>query len=158
VLLGRHYSTGPVSNDTLRFDMVGHVFLIVHADMPPDPEDWARLMVVRNAHRDKLHGSLVIAPARAAINASQRADVAQYMKRTGASTAVVTDSALIRGVARAVGFLGVPVRAFTPGEIASALNFLVVTPSRHADFIRHIDILKAQLASREPEATIKKGA
>jgi 2,3-bisphosphoglycerate-independent phosphoglycerate mutase len=32
------------------------------------------------------------------------------MKKTGIAIAVVTDSALIRGVARAVGFLGVNVQ------------------------------------------------
>jgi hypothetical protein len=69
------------------------------------------------------------------------------MKETGASVAVVTDSALVRGVARAVGFLGVQVRAFSPKELTSALDFLVVPPSRHAELVRRIEILKAQLAT-----------
>jgi len=121
--------------------------LVVHADVPPDEGDWARMVVVRNANREKIRGNLVVAPPRASINAGQRADVAQFMKETGVSIAVVTDSALIRGVARAVGFLGVQVRAFAPTELASALNFLAVAPSRHADMARRIDALKAQLAS-----------
>ncbi len=144
--------------DSLRFDILGHVLLVVHADMVPDAGDWSRLAVVRDANRDKLRGTLVIAPPRASITASQRADVAQYMKETGSSTAVVTDSALIRGVARAVGFLGVPVRAFAPAELPSALNFLVVPPSRHAELIRRVDALKAQLAwSHPPTLTIQRG-
>jgi len=146
-----------VSSDTIRFDIVGHVMLIVHADMPPDPDDWARLSRVRNANIDKLRGSLVIAPPRASINASQRADAARAMKATNASTAVVTESALIRAVTRAVGFLGIPVRAFSPSEIASALNYLVVPQSRHAEIIQRVEILKSQLALRAPQATVHKG-
>ena len=89
----------------------------------------------------------MLAPPRASISAGQRADVAQFMKETGISIAVVTDSALIRGVARAVGFLGVQVRAFTADELPSALNYLVVPPSRHELMFRRIDALNAQLAS-----------
>jgi hypothetical protein len=133
--------------DSLRFDIVDHVMLIVHADMPPDEADWARLVMVRNAHREKIRSNLVIAPPRASINAAQRADVAHFMKETGTSIAVVTDSALIRGVARAVGFLGVQVRAFSPSELASGLNYLSVPQSRHADMFRRIEALKAHLAS-----------
>jgi hypothetical protein len=136
-----------MSADTLRFDIVDHVFVIVHADVAPDEQDWARLSLVRNANRTKLRGNLVVAPPRATINASQRADVATFMKETGSSVAVVTDSALIRGVARAVGFLGVQVRAFPPAELTSALDYLAVPTPRHAEFIRRVEILKAQLAS-----------
>jgi hypothetical protein len=136
-----------VSADTLRFDIVDHVFLIVHADVPPDEQDWARLVLVRNANRTKIRGNLVVAPPRAIINAAQRADVATFMKETGSSIAVVTDSALIRGVARAVGFLGVKVRAFQPAELTSALDYLVMPKSQHAELVRRIEILKAQLAS-----------
>jgi len=120
--------------------------LIVHADVPPSDSDWARMVLVRNANRERIRSNLVVAPPRATINASQRADVAQFMKVTGTSIAVVTDSALVRGIARAVGFLGVQVRAFTPAELTSALNFLIVPPSRHTEFARRIEQMKAQLA------------
>jgi hypothetical protein len=133
------------NSDSFRFDIVGHVLLIVHADMPPTDEDWARMTVVRNAARERLRSILVVAPPRASINASQRSDVAQFMKSTGASIGVITDSALIRGVARAVGFLGVQVRAFEPSELANALNYLVVPQSRHLDMTRRIEGMKAQL-------------
>lgn len=143
--------------DTLRFDIVGHVMLIVHADVAPDAGDWTRMMMVRDAHRDKVRGVLVVAPPRASPSASQRSDVARSMKETGASTAVVTDSALVRGVARAIGFLGVPVRAFSPAEVASALTFLSIPSTRHDDFIRRIEALKQQLSSRPPQMPLQKG-
>ena len=146
-----------VSGNTLGFDILGHVMVIVHADMPPDSDDWARMSRVRDANLDKLRGVLVIAPARASRSAAQRAEVAHAMKVTNASTAVVTESALIRGVARAIGFLGIPVRAFAPAEMASALNYLVVPQSRHAELIKRAEMLQAQLLIREPEATVHKG-
>jgi hypothetical protein len=136
-----------VAQDSLRFDIVDHVMLIVHADMAPADADWARMCVVRNANGRKLRGTLVVAPPRASINAAQRADVATFMRETGCSVAVLTDSALIRGVARAVGFLGVNVRAFEPSEIAPALSYLLLPASKHAEVIRRVEGIKAQLAS-----------
>ncbi|MEO8904728.1 MAG: hypothetical protein ABI488_20095 [Polyangiaceae bacterium] len=133
--------------DSLRFDIVDHVLLIVHADVPPDDADWARMVLVRNGSRDRIRGHLVIAPARATINATQRADVAKFLKETGMSIAVVTNSALVRGVALAVGLLGLHVRGFAPAELPSALTYLVVPPSRHEAMVRRIDALTAQLAN-----------
>jgi hypothetical protein len=104
-------------------------------------------MIVRNANRNKIRSNLVVAPPRASINSAQRADVAKFMKETGTNIAVVTDSALVRGVARAVGFMGVPVRAFAASELPSALDYLAVPVSRQAEFIRRVGILKAQLAT-----------
>ncbi|HYQ26559.1 MAG TPA: hypothetical protein VER04_05045 [Polyangiaceae bacterium] len=124
-----------------------HVMLVVHADVPPDEDEWARMTVVRDANRAKIRGVVVVAPARASLNAAQRADVAQFVRASGASVAVVTDSALMRGVARAVGFLGVQVRAFSPTEQSEALRFSLVPQARHADMLRRLDAMRAQLAA-----------
>jgi hypothetical protein len=134
-------------SDSLRFDIIDHVMVIVHADVPPSDSDWARMVVVRNASRLKLRSCLVVAPPRASINAAQRADVAKFMKETGANVAVMTDSALVRGMAMAVGILGVKVRAFALGDLTAALNFLTVPAPRHATFLHRVQALKAQLGS-----------
>jgi len=140
-------STVPDS-DTFRFDILDHLLLVVHADVPPSDTDWARLVVVRDANRARIRGHLVVAPPRASINASQRADVTKFMKETGTSVAILTDSALVRGLARGVGFLGVQVRAFTPSDLGRALDFLLVPESRHAEISRRIEAMQAQLAGR----------
>jgi len=133
--------------DTLRFDIVDQILLVVHADMPPSPTDWARLLVVRDANRLKLRGTLVIAPPRASIDATQRADVATFMKETGTAIVVMTDSVLIRGLARAIGVFGVKVQAFPLKDVAGALDFLSVPRVPQKELVRRIDALKAQLAS-----------
>jgi hypothetical protein len=133
-------------SDSLRFDIVDQVMVVVHADVVPSDADWARLMVVRNANRTKLRSTLVIAPPRASINAAQRADVVTFMKETGTGVAVLTDSALVRGLAMAVGFVGVKVRAFAPNALTAALHFLMVPASRHATFSHRVEALRAQLA------------
>ncbi|HYP87000.1 MAG TPA: hypothetical protein VEQ59_02590 [Polyangiaceae bacterium] len=132
--------------NTLRFDIVDHVLVIVHADVPPADDDWRRLILVRNANRQKIRGNLVVAPPRASINAAQRADVAAFTRETGIVIAVVTESALVRGVALAIGLLGVPVRGFAPLQLKSALDFLSVPSSRHAELLRTVEALRAQLA------------
>lgn len=131
--------------DSLRFDIVDHVLVIVHADIPPDPRDWARLITVRDANRQRIRGSLVVAPPRANINAQQRADVARFMKETGACTAVMADSALIRGIAAAVGLLGLKVRAFRPSDLNGALDYLALRADKRVEIQRRIEVLSAQL-------------
>jgi hypothetical protein len=135
------------SVDTLRFDIVDNIMLVVHADAPPSEPDWARLMMVRNANRQKIRGTLVVAPPRATINANQRADVVSFMKETGTGVTLLTESVLVRGVARAVAVLGVKVQAFAMGDGASAFDSLAVPRSRHADLSKRIEVLKKQLAS-----------
>lgn len=132
--------------DSLRFDMVDHVLLVVHADVPPADADWQRLITVRDANKHRLRGGLVVAPPRANLSATQRADVSRFMRETGASTAVVTDSALIRGVAAAVALLGVKVRAFAPRELAAALDYLAVAVGKRDELIRRIECWQTQLA------------
>jgi len=133
------------SSNSLRFDLVDHVLLVVHADVPPTDEDWGRMVTVRNANMQRLRGILVVAPPRAVINTAQRADVAKFMRETGHGIAVLTESALIRGVARAVGLLGVQVRAFAFSELGSALNYLLVPVARHAELTRRVELMRSQL-------------
>lgn len=147
--------------NSFRFDIVDHVMLVVHANMPPDDEEWARMTLVRNAQRGKIRSLLVISAPNATLSAAQRADVAQFMSSTGTSGAIVTDSALIRGVARAVGFLGVKVQAFSTSEMTAALQYSLVPQARRPDILHRIEAMQAQLRShlspgsrpsRRPEA------
>ncbi len=136
---------------SLRFDLVDHVLLVVHADMRPHPEDWERLLLVRDANRQKIRATLVIAPPHASLDSAQRSSVAQFTKATGGRIAVLTHSALVRGVARALGLLGLPVSAFSPPDILGALAFCGVPKSRHVDMLRRIEALEAHLSSAAPE-------
>lgn len=122
------------------------MLLVVHADCPPNEGDWQRMVLVRDANRVKIRGILVVAPPRASINAEQRAGVALFLKETRSRAAVLTDSALIRGVALAVGLFGVQVRAFTPSSLTSALEYLQFSQARHAEMARLIESLKMQLS------------
>lgn len=131
------------ATDTLRFDLVDQILLVVHADVAPSDADWSRLMVVRDANRHKIRGTLVVAPPRASINSAQRADVVEFMKQSGTAIAVMTESVLIRGVARAVGFVGVKVRAFPLRDLGEALDWLGVARSKHAEMMRRVEALRA---------------
>ncbi|MDF3066678.1 MAG: hypothetical protein K0R38_2279 [Polyangiaceae bacterium] len=126
--------------------MVDQVLLVVHANMPPSERDWARLITVRDANRHRLRATLVVAPPRAKLDASQRSDVATFMRSTGGGIAVITDSALVRGVALALSLLGLKVRAYAPREITVALDFCGVLASRRDDMCRRIEALQAQLS------------
>lgn len=129
--------------DTLRFDVLDHVMLIVHANLAPDAEQWSRMMLVRGSPTSGVRDCLVVAPPRASLSVAQRADVVRLSKR--GSIAVLTESALVRGVSAAVGLLGVKVRAFDPRDLEKALTYLELPPRRHADAERRLTLLKSQL-------------
>lgn len=130
--------------------------LVVHADVPPAASDWERMVLVRNANRTRIRGTLVVAPPRATIDSAQRSDIVAFLKQTGGRIAVLTNSALVRGMALAVGLLGLPVRAFAPTGLDGALEYLSL-PARHsADVAKRIASLQAQLAP--PPAAPRHGA
>lgn len=137
--------------ESLRFDLVEHVLLIVHADMPPSASDWERLMLVRNANRTRIRGTLVVAPPRATINSEQRSDVSTFLKQNGGRIAVLTNSALVRGAALALTLLGAPVRAFAPSGLGPALAYLELPSRFTVDLGRRIETLQTQLGTRPPE-------
>jgi hypothetical protein len=139
--------------DTLRFDLVDHVLLVVSADMPPGEADWARLRTIREANRERIRMALVVAQPRSAPSAAQRAELAAFMRSTGSGLAVITDSALVRGLGLAMSMLGLKVRAYAPSDLSSALDFCGVPEPRRADLRRLIDALKAQLARRAESAS-----
>lgn len=129
---------------TLRFRVVGELMLVVHADIVPSESDWSQMLRTRDDAKPK--SILVVAPPKASINASQRADVQTYLAQTGARIAVLTDSKLVRGAALAVAWFGVPVRAFPSKGLGDALTFLEVKPERLQIIERAIQDLDAELA------------
>jgi hypothetical protein len=129
----------------LRFKVIGDLMLVVHADTPPADSDWADMLRERDDHAGTLKGLLVVAPPKASINASQRADVQSYLRQTGARIAVLTDSKLVRGAALAVAWFGVSVRAFPTSGLHAALEYLQGPAEREALVARTIGELNEKL-------------
>jgi len=137
--------TSGARSPTMAFRVVGDIFLVVHADMPPSADDWADMIRLRDAHAARLKGHLVVAPAHATINARQREDVKQFWRRTRGSIAVLTNSRLARGAAIAVAWFGVSVRAWAPECIDDAMAFLAVPVARQGELRLAAQALAAEV-------------
>jgi hypothetical protein len=139
--------------DTLRFDLVDHLLVVVAADAPPGEADWERLRTVREANRGRIRMMLLVAQPRSLPTSAQREEFTTFMRLTGLGVAVITDSALLRGLGLAMSKLGLKVRAYAPSDLARAFEFCGVSESRREDLTRLIGALKAQLARRAESAS-----
>ena len=93
----------------------------------PSDADWADY--VRQVADVPFAGALVVGEGNK-LAPAQRTEVEGWLKRNGARNAVVTNSAVSRGVMIALGWFGVPVKAFPPSDLMGALEYLGV-PSEH---------------------------
>ena len=65
------------------------------------------------------------------------------MKRNVARNAVVTRSTITRGVMTALGWFGLPVKAFLPSNLDGALEFLAVPVEHRSDVLATLDKVKS---------------
>lgn len=77
------------------------------------------------------------------VDSVQRKEAAGIVKAIEPKIAVVVDSAISRGVLTALGWLGVNIKAFGPGDERKALEYL------NAPGVRHEDILDVLAKLRE---------
>jgi hypothetical protein len=109
--------------------------------------DWAAYM--QDIEPQAVRGVLVIAIG-TKLTPSQRADVERFNKSKQAGSAVLTDSVVTRGVVTALSWFGVPIKAFAPSQLASALEFLSVPSDQRQETAAVVERVRRALESRKP--------
>lgn len=105
---------------------IGCLHVTVQSEAEISAEEWKSwLTQITRAGDDRLR--LLIESHGGAPNAAQRREFVEKVRYADTRIAVVTDSALARGVVTALAWLGQPLRAFTLGELAQALDYLALT-------------------------------
>lgn len=118
--------------------LIGDLF--VYHDTSPEPPPLARWSEYLDAIQTKLGqiGRCLIVPSRGGLSAQQREQVRRLIGRR--PTAVLTDSALNRGIITSLTWFGVPIHAFQSGQYQAALTWLerehVLTEVQHALGVR----------------------
>jgi len=125
------------------FRRMGTTQLVAHGRKNPTDAEWAEFVAASSASLTAIDSVLVFT-AGGALNAAQRAEVQKLFGRVRIS--VLTDSIVARGVVTALGWFGVPIRAFPPGDLEAAMNHLRVAAARRAELGSALNELKARVS------------
>ncbi|HEY3820466.1 MAG TPA: hypothetical protein VGL81_25045 [Polyangiaceae bacterium] len=126
--------------------LVGDVRLVVRGPTEPSDEQFDAHIAEALAMVESVRVVLVVYHGSVRISPKQRA----RLVRTGlfdVPHAVLTDAVVGRAEIASIGALGAPVRAFKTREFDEACDYLAVARPVRAELLRHIEVMKPQLAS-----------
>jgi hypothetical protein len=132
--------------ETLLAKLVEGVLVEVMGDAPPKDADWDAGVAFSARLAPQCMGILVWAGA--GPNSAQRARIAKIDALKDIPTAIVSSSAVVRGIATAFSWLGKKVKGFAPAQIDDALDFLNVPAAVRPVTVRQLDELRTRLAGR----------
>jgi hypothetical protein len=107
------------------FTHFDRVLIAVHDADPPTDEEWERWMELFRGRTETL--VLVESFDGAGPNAKQRRVLAERTQGIDFGAAIMTDSTVARGIVTALSWLGMPQRAFSPGNYKQAGLYLGLT-------------------------------
>ena len=134
-------------NSSLAWTRFQRLLLVAQRPGLPKDADWADYM--QEAASAPFTGALVVGEGNK-LAPTQRAAVEVLLKSNGARNAVVTGSAVSRGVMIALGWFGVPVKAFSPNDMRGAFEYLGLASEHRGEALVLIDRLRRMLGSQPP--------
>ena len=136
------------------FTTVGHYTVAVHTKRPPSDEEWEEYLTAHAPHFDRGHNMrFLILTEGGAPTAVQRMRmnemVAEWTKKNPdcIRSAIITNSAFVRGVATAISWFRPIARAFSPDHLDQALAYLEIPSKYFQDIEQLIPTLKAKLGA-----------
>lgn len=120
-----------------------YVSIAVHDAVPPTDEEWERWL---EHFRGRADGrALVESFEGAGPNAKQRKALAEGARGVALRAAIMTDSTVARGIVTALSWLGIPQRAFLPGNFQQAGDFLGLTKDELAQAVDEVHRLRVEM-------------
>lgn len=126
------------------YKLVGQYLLCAYNEFPPTEEDVRQAVeIMRNLDIEKVKvltftkGGAPTAPQRKAINS--------VLNGRSLTTAVVSDSPLIRGIITAFSWFNSKIKAFSGAALEDAFRYLDVPPSRWESFAEEAAKLQAEV-------------
>ncbi len=101
---------------------VGRLLVLVHTDEDPSSDEWSAFIADCHARMGEFRGFLIVTGG-GSLDAGQRSDAIDLMKKSGASASVLTSAAVVRGAVTAVSWFGAKVKAFPPSHLHEALAY-----------------------------------
>jgi hypothetical protein len=123
----------------MAFKIVGNLHVIVVGEKDPAPSDWDAyihaIQASMKAGAEPRQLRTLVFSDGGGPNSAQRKAVANLLNGQATPVAIVSNSAVMRGIMTALAWFNPLARAYAPGEIGDALAFLGV-PERSFDSIR----------------------
>jgi hypothetical protein len=118
------------ANASMAWSIFDEIVVTLHNGKPPRDVDWAEYMSDVERTGVRLRGILVI-PRGTRITPKQRVEVQKWFEVNKARAALVTDSAVSRGVVTALSWFGVAIKAYRESELEDAMRYLAIPREAH---------------------------
>lgn len=128
----------------MAFGRVGTCIVLVHSVRPPAEDEWLSYIEFLERHRG-LATTILVFSEGGAPDVTQRAKLKDTLS-SHMPTAVLTHSAIARGVVTAISWFYPRIRAFAPNDVEGALKWLQVGVSYFDEIRRLLHTLRAQVA------------
>jgi hypothetical protein len=115
---------------------LGEVMLVAHTSRAPTDVEWERYLGAMRGHDVERMRSLVFTDG-GAPNMAQRGRLNDTLDGKTSTGAVISASALVRGVVTALRWFNPKLKAFSPTEVPQALTYLDIKSPRDIAAIRH---------------------
>jgi len=132
---------------TIAFARMGSVVVLVHGSTTPSDGEWRAYLSFLEEIVVDAPGVLVFTEG-AAPSAPQRTAVSRLVAQRGGRwrTSVVTQDTVARGIVTLMSWFNPDIRAFSPGAMAEALDYLGVREADREPLRRRVLALRAQVA------------
>ena len=121
------------------------VFIGVYDIEPPTDQEWQLALDLVREHVSEIRCGLIVTDG-GGPNAHQRKALdEQLMHQRATPRAVVTSSAVARGIVTATSWLGHRLKAFSPDQLSLAFEFLEVPIERRAALMEQVRKLRVEL-------------
>lgn len=141
---------------TMLFEVLRGILVGVHSTEAPSDSDWDawNAFAVANA---KDYRAILVFTDGAGPNGVQRAKTAKVQELMPLPTAIVTASALARGIVTALAWMGKNIRAFSPEQVHEAFGYLSVPAATQADLMRDVASLRVRIAGGSLDMVLGQG-
>jgi hypothetical protein len=123
---------------------VGDLMILVHTSRPPSTDEWATYISTISKLDPAKFQTLVFTDG-GAPSSTQRKEVTEALGGRASRGAIVSASMLVRGVVTALSWFNPLIRAFSPDEVADALQYLCVPRDEEPRVWAEVQRLREQL-------------
>jgi hypothetical protein len=120
------------------------VAIVVHTEQPPSDGEWDGWIEVCAKRTPNRLGFLIFSDG-GGPSSVQRSKLSKIPELKMIPSAVVTSSAIGRGIVTAIAWLGTKVRAFAPANVRDALDYLKVPEELRSGVLREVASLRMRL-------------
>jgi hypothetical protein len=142
-----------MARTTVDFDFFKHWMMVVHTSAPPLSKEWDEYIAAARDNAARLVGMIVSSEGGAPDAHQRKQGEALVPLQPNLKIAVVTRSPGVRMVIIILHWINVKVKAFAPGEVAAAAEFLGVPEADRPALAEAWAALKARLAAAASAAS-----